>query len=130
MTIFDYLNDILFTKRGNSLQNVDEESNFNMYMLNRWISMYSPNLAIVINSTTNWMHGVFETKQQYYQFVSKVLPKVNRKRIHYIKKTKKEPTEQQEDNNKLMAKRLELSEREIKSYYELHKCCTASTNGP
>ena len=130
MTIFDYLNDILFTKRGNSLQNVDEESGFNMYMLNRWISMYSPNLAIVINSTTNWMHGVFETKQQYYQFVSKVLPKVNRKRIHYIKKTKKEPTEQQEDNNKLMAKRLELSEREIKSYYELLKCCTSRASGP
>jgi hypothetical protein len=130
MNIFDYLNDILFTKRGNSLQNVDEESNFNMYMLNRWISMYSPNLAIVINSTTNWMHSVFETKQQYYQFVSKVLPKVNRKRIHYIKKTKKEPTEQQEDNNKLMAKRLELSEREIKSYYELLKCCTSRASGP
>ena len=130
MTIFDYLNDILFTKRGNSLQNVDEESGFNVYMLNRWISMYSPPLAIVINNTTNWMHSVFETKQQYYQFVSKVLPRVNRKRIHYIKKAKNDDPEPATDNTKLMAKRLELSEREIKSYYELLKCCTPRAGGP
>ena len=128
--IFDQLNDLLFTKERKCMDNVDHESDYNPYMINRWISMYSPNLAIVINSTTNWMHGVFETKQQYYQFVSKVLPKVNRKRIHYIKKAKKEPTEQQEDNNKLMAKRLELSEREIKSYYELLKCCTPRASEP
>ena len=53
MTIFDILNDILFTKKGNLLQNVDDEAAFNNYMINRWVSMYSPNLAIVINSTTN-----------------------------------------------------------------------------
>ena len=130
MTIFDYLNDILFTKRGNSLQNMDEESNFNTYMLNRWISMYSPALALVINNTTNWLHGVFETKQQYYQFVSKVLPRVNRKRIHYIKKTKRDEPDTTDDNLSVMAKRLELSEREIKSYYELLKCSTSRTSGP
>ena len=129
MTIFNHLNDILFTKRGDSLHNIDHETDFNMYMINRWVSMYSPGLAVVINSTTNWMSSVFETKRDYYRFVCKVLPRVSRKRIHYIKKTKPETTEQT-DNTKLLAKRLELSEREIKSYYELHKCCTASTNRP
>ncbi len=129
MTIFDYLNDILFTKRGNSLQNMDEESNFNTYMLNRWISMHSPALALVINNTTNWLHGVFETKQQYYQFVSKVLPQVNRKRIHYIKKAKRDDPDTTDDNLRVIAKRLELSEREIKSYYELLKCSTNRTGG-
>ena len=50
--------------------------------------------------------------------MNKVLPRVNRRRINYIKKKKPEDNEQEVDNVKLMAKRLELSEREIKSYYE------------
>ena len=117
MTIFDCLNDILFTKRGKLLQNVDEESGFNQYMINRWCSMYSPNLAIVINNTVNWLYSTFETKQQYYRFVSVVLPRVSRKRINYIKKNKSEDIEQPEHIGSL-AKRLEISQREIKSYYE------------
>jgi|APSaa5957512493_1039668.scaffolds.fasta_scaffold225065_2 hypothetical protein len=130
MTIFDILNDILFTKKGKLLQNVDDEAAFNNYMINRWISMYSPNLAIVINSTTNWLYSVFETKQDYYKFINKVIPKVQRKHIAYIKKKKPEETEETE-NLKLIAKRLELSEREIKSYYEFSSRqghCTTSTD--
>lgn len=130
MTIFDILNDILFTKKGKLLQNVDDEAAFNNYMINRWISMYSPNLAIVINSTTNWLYNVFETKQDYYKFINKVIPKVTRKHIAYIKKTKPEETEES-INLKLIAKRLELSEREIKSYYEFSSRqghCTTSTD--
>ena len=130
MTIFDILNDILFTKKGKLLQNIDDEAVFNNYMINRWISMYSPNLAIVINSTTNWLYGVFETKQDYYKFINKIIPKVSRKHIAYIKKIKLEDTEENE-NLKLVAKRLELSEREIKSYYEFssrHSHCTTSTS--
>ena len=120
MTIFDILNDILFTKKGNLLQNVDDEAAFNNYMINRWISMYSPNLAVVINNTTNWMHSVFETKQQYYKFISTIIPKVKRRHIPYIKKSKKDDVDGIE-NLELIAKRLELSQREIKSYYELQQ---------
>lgn len=133
MTIFDILNDILFTKKGNLLQNVDDEAAFNNYMINRWVSMYSPNLAIVINSTTNWLHSIFETKQDYYRFVSKVLPKVKYKHIPYIKKVKEDKAADL-DNVELLAKRLELSQREIKSYYELQQTtsstCTSSPSGP
>ena len=99
------------------MQNVDDESAFNMYMINRWVSMYSPNMAVVVNNTTNRLHSVFETKQDYYKFISNVFPKVRRKHIAYIKKTKKD-TDTENDNLKIIAKRLELSEREIKSYYE------------
>jgi hypothetical protein len=123
VTIFDCLNDILFTKRGKLLQNVDEESSFNQYMINRWCSMYSDNMALIINNTVNWLYGAFETKQQYYKFVSVVLPRVNRKRINYIKKHKPDD-EDSDDNVQLLAKRLELSQREIKSYYEFQRDCT------
>lgn len=129
MTIFDCLNDILFTKRGKLLQNVDDEPNFNQYMINRWCSMYSPNMAVVINNTVNWLYSTFETKQQYYTFVKNVLPRVPNKRIHYIKKNK--PTENKDetpDNTHLIAKRLELSQREIKSYYEFQSNCTTSSS--
>lgn len=117
MTIFDILNDVLFTKKGNTLKNVDDESAFNMFMINRWVSMYSPNMAVVINNTVNRLHSTFESKQDYYRFINKVLPKVKRKHIPYIKKTKKD-TETEDENLKIIAKRLELSQREIKSYYE------------
>lgn len=127
MTIFDCLNDILFTKRGKLLQNIDDESSFNQYMINRWISMYSPATATLINNTCNWLYSAFETKQQYYRFVSAVIPKLNFKRIHYIKKKKPENTEELE-NVELLAKRLEISQREIKSYYELQNSCTTSTS--
>ena len=118
MTIFDILNDILFTKKGNLLKNVDEESSFNNYMVNRWVSMYSPSLAIVINNTGNWLWSVFETKQDYYKFINTIIPRVSRKRIHYIKKVKPEDKPKELENVELLAKRLELSQREIKSYYE------------
>jgi len=117
VTIFDCLNDILFTKRGKLLQNVDDETSFNQYMINRWCSMYSPSMAILVNNTVNWMYSTFETKQQYYRFVTSIFPRLQNKRIHYIKKKKPEDIKQFE-NVKLLAKRLELSEREIKSYYE------------
>ena len=128
MTIFDCLNDILFTKRGNLLQNVDDESNFNQYMINRWSSMYSPTIATLINNTVNWLYGTFETKQQYYRFVMRVFPRVQNKRIHYIKKKKPETDAVIGDNVELLARRLELSQREIKSYYEFQSSCTTSSS--
>ena len=97
------------------MNNVDDESTFNQYMTNRWISMYNGNLAIIINSTVNWFGGIFETKRDYYNFLHCIIPHVKRKRIHYIKKVKQE---EEFDNIDSLAKRLEISKREIKSYYE------------
>ena len=125
MTIFDFINDILFTKKGNKLDNINDEGEFNSYMVNRWASMYSPEMATIINSTTNWLYPVFEDKQSYYRFMLTVLPRVKRRHIPYVKKSKK-TSEEENINIPLLAKRLELSEREIKSYYE-HKP-TASTS--
>lgn len=89
--------------------------------------MYSPEMAVIVNSTVNWLYSVFETKQQYYKFVTSVFPRVTRKRIHYIKKNKSENQPEEPDNIELIAKRLELSQREIKSYYEYSKPSTGST---
>jgi len=127
MTIFDCLNDILFTKRGKLLQNVDEEGDFNQYMISRWTSMYSPNMAQLVNNTTNWLYSIFETKQQFYQFTKAIFPRVARKRIHYIKKVKQDDDDEI-PNLELLAKKLELSQREIKSYYEFQSRCTTCSD--
>ena len=47
--------------------------------------------------------------------MSKVFPRVQRKRIHYVKKAK--PQDKPElDNVELLAKRMQLSTREIQMY--------------
>ena len=84
--IFTYINDILFAKKGNLLNNIDSESNYNSYMINRWVSMYSPNIAEIINHTTNRLFPIFETKKDNYKFLLAVLPKCRFRRIKYIKK--------------------------------------------
>jgi hypothetical protein len=115
MNIFNHLNDILFTKERN-LSNIDDEQEYNQYMVNRWISMYSPKMASFINNTTNWLYPVMEEKSFHYNFLHRVLPQVKRKHINYIKKS----TEKQEevDNLDLLAQKLELSKREVKYFID------------
>ena len=84
-------------------------------MINRWISMYSPQMSVLINNTTNKYYGVFETKRENYKFLVSFLPKSRPYRISYIKKGTKDSNDMSEIVSTL-AKHLELSEKEI-SYY-------------
>jgi hypothetical protein len=115
VNIFNFINDILFKKRGNLLDNIDSESEYNPYMINRWISMYSPQMAVLINSTTNRYYSVFDTKRDNYKFLVSFLPRSKPYRIPYIKKANKDKDDTAEIMN-MLAKHLELSKREI-SYY-------------
>ena len=119
MTIFNFINDILFKKKGDLLDNVDSESGFNLYMLNRWTSMYSTTIATIINLTTNRYYSIFDTKQEHYNFMLKMLPKVKPRRIHYIKK-KSKTSDDTKEVIKRLATSLELSEREINYYVSTH----------
>ena len=120
MTIFDQIGDILFTKKKKCLENIADEGDYSPFMVNRWISMYSPEYCVLINNTINWMHPVLETKMDHYKFAHAVLPKAKWKRIAYVKKKKPEPTEEQQDVAAL-ASTLELSEREVKYLKEQHE---------
>ena len=115
VNIFNFINDILFKKKGDLLDNIDSESEYNPYMINRWVSMYSPQMAVLVNSTTNKYYSVFDTKRDNYKFLVSFLPKSTPYRISYIKKATKD-----KDGTvnviSTLAKHLELSEREI-SYY-------------
>lgn len=114
--MFDNLNDILFHKRKDRLDNVDNESEYNQYMVNRWVSMHSAEAAHVINATVNWLYPVFEDKQRHYKFLTELLPRYRKKYIQYIKKAKPVSTDADSDesNVDLLADTLELSRREVK----------------
>jgi hypothetical protein len=114
MTIFDFITSVLVTKQKNCLNSVDEESEFSPYMLNRWLSMYSPSVALCSNVLNKYL-SVFESKKDLYSLFISVMPKVASKRISYIKKVKEEKKEENTDIAKI-AQNLELSEREISQY--------------
>jgi hypothetical protein len=118
-TIFNYIDSVLFTKQKLNKLNEDE-TQFNLYMLNRWCSMYSPDMAHIINETTNKQKELFVLKQDQYNYIFNILPKVRKKRINYIKKIKIEE-EQKDEHIPIIAKNLEISQREVNEYIDLYK---------
>lgn len=121
--LFDLIDRVLFSKRTIDMNIGDEP--VHPYIMNRWISMYSTQMATLINNTGNWMYSVFEHDNQlYYKFLQRFLPRVARRRIHYIKKIKTSPTPESDDLEKqtqTMARNLELSTREIKLLLEYER---------
>jgi hypothetical protein len=113
MSIFDILADILFLKKKTALSNIDNESAFSPFMLNRWISMYSNPLVLKCNLLNKYIGF---NKQVVYTLFFNLFDKVSRRKINYFKKTKETA---EENNNTLFAKALELSEREIKQYNDV-----------
>ncbi len=120
--LFDLLDKLLVSKKKIDI-NIGDET-VHPYIINRWISMYSPQMATIINSTGNWLYSIFnDDTNQYFNFLQKFLPRLQNKRIFYIKKGKKDQENNQEetDNIKLLAHNLELSEREIKLLLEYER---------
>jgi hypothetical protein len=77
--------------------------------------MYSPQMAVLINSTTNKYYSIFETKKGNYKFLVSFLPKTRPYRINYIKKVSKEADDTSAVIS-ILSKNLELSKREINYY--------------
>jgi len=114
MTIFDFISAIAFTKNRNCLSSIDQESTFAPYLVNRWLSMYSAELALTSNKINKYL-SVFDNKKDIFTLFINLFPKVKTKRINYIKKNKKEDIEKDEKIG-LLAKSYEVSQREIEQY--------------
>ena len=115
MTIFDFISDILFTKKKN-LKTVEDEQEFSPFLVNRWVSMYSKDVVKDCNTLNKYL-ATFESKKDLYSLFLATFKKVPNKRITYFKKQKNEKTELDE-NIKLLAKSKELSQREIFQYIQ------------
>lgn len=120
MTIFDQLQDITTTKLNKISDNVDELESYQPYMVQRWLSMYSPQFAQIINVSSNRMWRVFSNSREWNQFFISIIPTSPVKRIRYIKKqTKKQKdTTKNKDVIDVIADSFEISKREAKQYID------------
>ena len=65
--LFTVINSILYTKHKVDI-NVEDNS-FVPFLINRWGSMYSPEVCYFINETTNFrLDKIFDNKEDLYNF--------------------------------------------------------------
>lgn len=109
--LFSYLDWILKKNR----KDLDHENLPYPFITNRWLSMADPNIAQIVNATTNrWItgDGVAKDSFRFAKFMRIILPKFSKK-IAYIKK----PIVKKEDTDlEICSQNLELSKREIEIY--------------
>lgn len=117
-TIFDYIDSILYKKSLKDL-NLDHASQYNPYLINRWLSMYSDDVANIINCTVN-TYGSVLSKEEHYKFLNNLISRNSRKKINYIKKPKRE-LESDSVDVKEIADVMELSSREVSELIDLEK---------
>jgi hypothetical protein len=115
-TIFDYLKDIITTKTPR-IFSIEEEREFIPFLVQRWISMKSPEYAFILNETINRYWSILEQNQEWYDMLIHVIPQSKSSRVSYIKKNKKDnKTKTREETLKKMAKNMEISFKEIETY--------------
>ena len=121
MQLFDQLFDIIHDKQNKLSNDVEDENEFVPFLIQRWLSMYSSNFAILLNNSTNMLWRAIDDKVTWYKMFSAVLPKSPRKKIAYIKKNqeKKKAAKIDKDVVKLLADNMELSQREVELYLNL-----------
>lgn len=109
MTVFDYLKDIIVTKRGNL-----PLDGYVPFLINRWLSFINPTICEAINQVNTKI--LLEDKELHYKTMLTLFPKMKYcPRINYIKKVKED--EQEEDIRiKILAQNLEISKREARLF--------------
>jgi hypothetical protein len=124
MNIFQILNNILFKRKDITELDIEGQSNFIPFLINRWISFYSPVHACFINETFNKLSSLFDDKAEYYKLYCNLTPKVKFKKIEYVKKRKEKDKKEisvEDDMIRIFAKNNFLSSRELKLYVDLSK---------
>ena len=92
--MFDIINDILVKKSGKSLDRSDFSEEFNLYMIQRWISMKSDLNVEILNATVNILYGSL-SNEEHYKLMEEIMPMTN-SRKRYIKATRKEKSKKQD----------------------------------
>ena len=119
-TIFAILKDIVQTKSGACLEDSDFRTNCSPYLLQRWLSMESPNTACLVNETTNkiWS-GLADDRELWYKFYLAFITKKNYTKIPYIKKAEKIVNEERDKEVERLAKKNRISKREVEGYLDM-----------
>lgn len=117
--MFDHLNKVLYKTKTPDTTNVDDCTEFVPFMVQRWCSMHSPQIASLVNITSNRMWPILENKTMWFNYMHGVIPRSKFKRIAYIKKKKDIDTVKNKEIVQKVASNLELSSREVNEYIEL-----------
>ena len=116
MTIFDYLNDIQTNKNRNL-----PTDDYIPFMVTRWVSFYSNDVAKKINDTLNVSNPNLE-KEQHYAMLCSIVPKTQRpKHIKYIKKTTNKKEHKDLD---VLAYNMQISKKELEQLIEFKEKLT------
>lgn len=115
-TLFNILDDITYLKPKYELLPSDE---FSPYMIQRYLSMISPEYNELINIAFN--DKVIESldRQMLYDFLKCLIPKKNCGRIKYIKRTDYDKKSEENEVCSQIAKSMELSKREVKMMLDI-----------
>jgi len=117
--MFAYLNKILFKTKTPDSSNVQEDPEFQPYMVQRWCSMHSSEAATFVNNTSNRVWSSLNDKEHWFKYLYGILPQYKFSRVNYIKK-KKEDNKNSKDKETVLkiATSLEISSRELNQYME------------
>jgi len=121
MNIFKFIAYIL-NKKVDILSGCDsdERKEFSVFMVQRWLSMYSDDFCKMVN-IPNWLYVSFEDKLMYNKLMIRMLPKVPNRKIHYVKKSKKPSVKVDRDVLVIesIANAQEMSKREVRQMIDL-----------
>lgn len=117
--MFEYLNRILFKTKNTSTESLNENSDFQPYIIHRWCSMYSPEVAVLLNQTSNLHWPGLQNNTEWFNYLYTVIPKTKFKHISYIKKKKEAALKkEQKQALQIISNKLEISSREVNLYVE------------
>lgn len=97
--MFKIIDDIMNNKSGRSLDRLDFNDEFNLYMVQRWLTMHSDVNVELLNLTVNILYKSLDD-EQHFKLMSKILP-VTASRGKYIKVSKKEPKKKSKESANL-----------------------------
>ena len=118
MTIFDYLKNIIVSKRDE--QHLDQ---YVPYLATRWLSFINPTVCSYLNTVNKQVF--LENKQLHYRILLSLFPKMKTMpRINYVKKVKNEKIEENKQV-KVLADQFELSVAEIEKLLSLKEELTS-----
>lgn len=123
---FQMINEVLFYKKEQT-PNEDDLKLFAPFLINRYVSMYSPEMCEYINFMLNENNKINLTPMELYKLFHTIIPKLRYKKIAYIKKsakntdtlTKKE--QELQDKIKCIAYNKELSIKEVNNLINFAK---------
>lgn len=94
MSIFDSVNYLLFDKAKDV--STDALDSFVPYMVSRYMTFYGDGIyANYVNDTLNRYGSIFTNNEEQFDFYNNIIPKLKRKKIEYVKKTKEVKEDEQ-----------------------------------